>query len=104
MSPIMLKLLGRISSREEGEGNFGTKSIFKKWGLGRISSCRELNTPLSTGGEGGAAGGGISGGGGEGPHQPTLLQYGARHQVGGRVLLLTIQSISFMVLLQTTTT
>ena len=39
--PIILRLLGRISSEEEGK-----KLKIKKRGWGRISSCRELYTPL----------------------------------------------------------
>ena len=41
--PVIFRLSGRISSGEKVEGgrNFG-----EGWGLGRISSCRELDTPL----------------------------------------------------------
>ena len=45
---IILKLLGRISSREEGKGIeiLGKKiKIFKKWLCGRISNCKELSYP-----------------------------------------------------------
>ena len=36
---------------KEGDGNFGKKNqdFFLKWGRGRISSCRELYTPLVPG-------------------------------------------------------
>ena len=43
----ILRLFGRISRDEkgEGEGNLGeVNQDFKKWELGRISSCRELFT------------------------------------------------------------
>ena len=47
--PIKLRLLGRISSGEDGKGTaiLGKKiKIFEKLGWGRISSGMELNTPL----------------------------------------------------------
>ena len=43
--PIILRLFERILSKEEGKGRkfWGRKSRFKKkWGWGRISSCRKL--------------------------------------------------------------
>ena len=46
--PLILRLLGRIST-EEGKGTkiLGKKiKISKKWGWGRISSCREHYNPL----------------------------------------------------------
>ena len=44
--PIILRQLGIISSGEE-DGNFGEdKKYSKKLGWGRISSCKELYTPL----------------------------------------------------------
>ena len=46
---IKLRLLGRISSWEEGKKTeiLGKKiKIKKKWGWGRTSSCRELYTTL----------------------------------------------------------
>ena len=44
---LILKLLERISSGE-GDGSFGEENQdFLKWVQGRISSCRELFTPLS---------------------------------------------------------
>ena len=49
--PIILRLLGKISSGEEGKGTeiTGKKIKIKQSGLGRISSCRELYTPLGPG-------------------------------------------------------
>ena len=47
---IILRLLGRISSREEGKGDGicgEVNQVEKKW-VGRISSFRELYTPLET--------------------------------------------------------
>ena len=44
---IILRLLGRIPSGK-GDRNFGEENQdFKTWGWGRISSCRELYTPLN---------------------------------------------------------
>ena len=42
--PLILRLLGRISNGEEGKETeiLGKKIKIKKWGWGRISSCREL--------------------------------------------------------------
>ena len=43
--PFVLRLLRRISSREEGKGT--ENKDFKKWGWGRLSSCMELYTLLN---------------------------------------------------------
>ena len=46
--PIILRLLGRISSGEKGKGTdiLGKKIRILEMGVGGISSCRELYTPL----------------------------------------------------------
>ena len=47
--PLILRLLGRISSgkKGEGDGNFREENQdFRKFGWGRISRCMELYTPL----------------------------------------------------------
>ena len=50
MFPIILRLLvGKISSEEKGKGTkifLGKNKDLKKWGSGRIASCRELYIPL----------------------------------------------------------
>ena len=48
--PLKVRLLGRISSAEEGKGDvyyiWGRNQDFKQWDWERISSCWELYPPL----------------------------------------------------------